>query len=106
MNTNMHAGIDTVYFIRADRFLFTDLFHTRPYKDEFGAPSTSRDWVPEPLIKQYVFESTRNRTASEKLIVKQFEDITEFNNANIHLSKNNLLIDMNKVLAEYVHQSR
>ena len=103
MNKNMNAEIDTVYFIRADRFLFSDLFHIRPYKDEFGAPSTNKDWVPEPLVKQYLFESKGNRKQSENIKVIQFADQADFNNSKIQLLKGDLLIDMNKVVRDYMN---
>jgi len=103
MKSNMNAEIDTVYFIRADRFLFDNLFHTRPYKDEFGLPSTNKDWVPEPLIKQYLFELTGNRKRSEKIKVIQFDNTIDFINARIELSKADLLIDMNGIVPRYVH---
>jgi hypothetical protein len=77
--------------------MFNSFYHTLPYKDEFGAPSTSRDWVPEPLIKQYLLETTGNRKLSEKIKIVQFADSVEFNKAKVQLSPGDLLIDMNKI---------
>lgn len=102
MKKNMTADKQTVYFIRADRFMFNSFFHSLPYKDEFGLPSTNKDWVPEPLIKQYLLESTGSREIAEKTKVIQFADSTEYNNAHIQLSKNDLLLDINKVFKEYM----
>jgi hypothetical protein len=102
MKKNMTAGKQTVYFIRADKFMFNEYYHTLPYKDEFGLPSTNKDWVPEPLIKQYVLESTADKSLAEKIKVVQFADISEYNNAHIQKTKDDLLLDMNEVFRNYM----
>lgn len=101
MKKNMRIDRQTVYFIRADKFMFSPYYHTLPYKDEFGLPSTNKDWVPEPLIKQSVFELTGDRGKGEKIKILQFADTTEFNKANVQLSGNDLLIDINKIFSDY-----
>ena len=102
MKRNMTADKQTVYFIRGDKFMFNDYYHTLPYKDEFGLPSTNKDWVPEPLIKQYALESTSDRNLAEKIKVVQFADTAEYNNVHIQLTKNDLLLDMNEVFRKYM----
>lgn len=101
MNKNWKADKQTVYFIRADQFLFNPFYKTLTYKDEFGLPSANKDWVPEPLIKQYVLESTGNRKLAEAIKVIQFADSAEFNKPHDQLTKNDLLLDMNKVFHEH-----
>jgi hypothetical protein len=97
MQTHYKAGVDKVYFIRADKFLFTPEFHTSVYRDEFGAPSTYRDWVPEPIVKQLIFELTGSRETAEKISVIQFENAELFAQAKLSLNDNSLFIDMNKL---------
>ena len=106
MNKNVKTDLETVYFIRSDKFLFNSFFYTLPYKDEFGLPSTNKDWVPESLVKQYIFESTGNRSIAEKIKVIQFADTSEYNNAKIQLSGNDLLIDMNKIFRDYMNEKK
>jgi hypothetical protein len=93
---NYKPSITQVYFIRADKFLFSPQFHTKVYRDEFGAPSTYRDWVPEPIVKQMIFELTGKRTTAEKTIIKQFENRMDFERSAMpDTSTNSLVIDMN-----------
>ncbi|MGC4036540.1 MAG: hypothetical protein QM764_11305 [Chitinophagaceae bacterium] len=101
MSKNLSENLQTVYFIRADRFMFSPYYHTLPYKDEFGLPSTNKDWVPESLVKQSVFELTGDRHKAEKINVVQFADLAEYKNASIQLSGNDLLVDMNKIFSDY-----
>jgi hypothetical protein len=88
-----------VYFIRADKFLFSPEFHTHVYRDEFGAPSTYRDWVPEPIIKQMIFEITKSRKTAEEISVIQFENAELYNQAKPTLN-DSLVIDMNALFKE------
>ncbi len=100
VQSHYRAGISRVYFIRADKFLFTPEFHTRVYRDEFGAPSTYRDWVPEPIIKQMIFEITKNRKIAEETSVIQFENSELFNQAKITPGSNSLIIDINEIFRQ------
>ena len=92
--------IDSIYFIRADKSLFSHEFHAKVYRDEFGAPSTYRDWVPEPIVKQMIYEKTRSRTVAEKTAVIQFENRNSFDSAKITLNPRKLIINMDS-LFEY-----
>jgi hypothetical protein len=100
VRANYKPHIRQVYFIRADKFLFTPEFHTRVYRDEFGAPSTYRDWVPEPIIKQMVFEITKNKQVAQQISVIQFETAEQFEQAKIAMNDSSLLIDMNWLFNE------
>ena len=51
----------SVVLVRADRQLFRNSDHIRAYKDEFGCPSTSRDWVPVPMIRQLIVEQSKRK---------------------------------------------
>ncbi|MES1249856.1 MAG: hypothetical protein ABUL46_04185, partial [Chitinophaga rupis] len=48
------------------------------YKDEFGMPSTNKDWTPEPLLKQLVLELTGSRQQAEALKVTQYANMEEW----------------------------
>ena len=97
VEAHYRPGLREVYFVRADKFLFANQFHTRVYRDEFGAPSTYRDWVPEPITKQLIFEITNSRTMAEKANVIQFENLDLFTKSKPVLDSSSLFIDMNEL---------
>lgn len=98
MKDHFVTGIDTVYFIRPDKKLFPSIYSVVSSKDEFGSPSTLRDWVPEPLVKQTVLELTGDRSQAEKITVVQFSSQDSFELMNRTLTSQNLLIDMNEIV--------
>lgn len=100
MKTHFTATTDTVYFIRADKTLFHSLYSIANAKDEFGNPSTLRDWVPEPLVKQTILELTGSRNEAEKITVIQFSCRDSFELADKNLSAQSLLVDMNAIMLE------
>ncbi|MBN8675070.1 MAG: hypothetical protein J0L56_13110 [Chitinophagales bacterium] len=90
---------DTVYFIRADKKLFTSLYSIRSTGDEFGNPSTTRDWVPEPLIRQIVIEKTGNRIKAEQIKVIQFSSNEEFEKYKATIRSPVFVINMNSIIS-------
>jgi hypothetical protein len=97
---NYNSNINAVYFIRADKFLFSREFDTNIYRDEFGAPSTYRDWVPEPIVRQMILELTQSREIAEQTMVTQFENRRSFDSTGVTIDTNKLLIDMNSLFKE------
>lgn len=92
-------GTLTINFICPAENSFEKKYGLTTSWDEFGVPSTAKKWVPEPLIKQLVFEQTGNRQTAEKLIVKSWVDKAAFENAADTTSKGVLLIDMEEMIA-------
>jgi hypothetical protein len=88
---------DTVVFRRPGVNLFQSSFSVNCYTDEFGYPSTEKNWTIEPLIKQLVYEKTGNRKTAEQLTVLNFafEDSAAFR--KYKPSANRLIIDMEAV---------
>ena len=98
---NYKPSVTHVYFVRADKFLFSRQFHTKVYRDELGAPSTYRDWVPEPVIKQMILELTNDRSVAERTTVVQFENEAIYNQSSKNIdSVNSLVIDMNLLFTQ------
>jgi hypothetical protein len=96
VKTNYTPGIQQVDFIRADKKLFARRYHMDVYRDEFGVPSTCRDWVPEPISKQLIYELSGDRNLAQRIIVNHYEA------DSVHLhptskDKRILLIDMNRI---------
>jgi hypothetical protein len=77
-NTGYHPGIRVIYFLRPAENMFYRRYGINPFKDEFGVPSTFKDWTPEPLMKQLILEKTNDRLLAEKTMVIQFTDRTAF----------------------------
>lgn len=88
----------TIHFIRADRKLFNELYGTRVIKDEFGAPSSSRDWVPGPLIRQLVTEMTGSRGAATRIRVIQYQNQEQYRQAGAAEGGKSLVMDANAIL--------
>ena len=67
-----------VVFIRASDHGFERSLGIGSFKDEFGMPSTNKDWTPEPLLKQLVYELTGNRQQAAALKVSQYASMEEW----------------------------
>lgn len=93
-DANYTAQTDTVIFRRPPVHLFKNDFSVNYYTDEFGYPSTEKDWTADPLFRQFVLEKTGSRTVAEKLVVIQYpySDETGFNTAAKNGSR--LVIDL------------
>ncbi len=92
-----HAYPDTILLIRADKRLFRERDNIRSSRDEFGLPSTSRDWVPVPLVKQLVMEKTGSHAIAERLVVLQYADRTAFDALNALPGAGSRMVDMNAI---------
>jgi hypothetical protein len=88
--------INKVYFLRPPEGLYHDQFHVHYYRDEFGVPLTFKDWVPVPLIKQIIYETTHDKGIARKTEVVMF-DATEaeaFNKQVAGKEEHTMSIDM------------
>lgn len=97
MQTHYTDRITQVHFIRAGKYLFEPRYRTTVYRDELGVPSTYRNWVPEPLVKQLVLEQTGNRKQAEAVQVQQYENEPLFQQAKPTGGSTALLINMNRL---------
>jgi len=88
---------DTIIFIRADAKLFQQLYGVKSYKDEFGAPSTLRDWTPENLTRQIIKEKNGTEAAND-VTIYQFADMSGYNDSMKIKPLKPVLIDMNELL--------
>lgn len=98
LEKNYRPSLQKVHFVRAERNLFQKKYAAYAYKDEFGAPSSSRDWVPEPITKQIIYEKTGNRELANKIIVQQYPTIDSFPNAIPIIDSVSLFIDINTIV--------
>lgn len=74
-------GINKVYFLRPPENFYTEQFNVHYYRDEFGVPLTHKDWVPEPLVKQIIYEKTHDKSIADKVQIVMFtpEEAENFN---------------------------
>jgi len=91
-------GINIIYFIRPEENTFEKKYGIVRSWDEFGVASTAKPWVPEPLIKQLIFEKTGDHQIAEKVIVKSWIDNEAFQKSGETVSKGTLLIDLKEMI--------
>lgn len=89
-------GISKVYFLRPPEDLYKEQFHIHYYRDEFGVPLTFKDWVPVPLVKQIIYEITRDKEIAKKTDVVMFNDTEaeSFNKQVALKEEHSMSIDM------------
>jgi hypothetical protein len=63
------SRVDTIEFVRPPEDLFVRKYDIPRSMDEFGVPSTSPRWVPDPFMREVVLEITRSRIAAGALTV-------------------------------------
>lgn len=97
---NYSPATKKVDFISADRELFAHRFNMDIYRDEFGVPSTTRDWVHGPLFRQFVFEFTSDRKLADSIAVRSFEDEASYLRSKKDSNNQALLVDINKLPLE------
>jgi len=94
---NYDSSKTKIYFVRPPENLFKKLYGVNVFKDEFGLPSTHKDWTPEPLVKQMIFESTGNKDkAKQTSIVNLPHEMRD----SIHAEAASLMIDVEQILSQ------
>ena len=94
---NYDSSKTTIYFVRPQDNLFKKLYSQNVYKDEFGLPSSHKDWTPEPLIKQMVFEATGDREKARQIPVI---NLPYEERENAKAEAGSLIIDVEKILTD------
>ncbi|AEW00053.1 hypothetical protein A4D02_29050 [Niastella koreensis] len=94
---NYDSSKTSIYFVRPPDNLFKKLYNQNLYKDEFGLPSTHKEWTPEPLIKQMVLEATGNRAKAQQTAIINLP-VEERDSVNV--GPGSIAIDVEKVLVD------
>ncbi|MEI7595054.1 MAG: glucosyltransferase domain-containing protein [Bacteroidota bacterium] len=81
-----------------DDFLYKNKIVPLPVTDEFGLQSSSRKWVPIPMIKQALFEITGNRSEVDKIVFTMCDDKNPLADS---LKTNSLVVDFDLILDAY-----
>lgn len=95
IETAYHPGITHITFIRPPQKLFHDRYGVNPCWDEFGVPSTYPDWVPEPFVRQVVWEKTGSKVAADSLIIT---NLPNEQTGSIFPDSHTLTIDVESIL--------
>lgn len=92
-------GITKIYFLRPPENFYGEQFNVHYYRDEFGVPLTHKDWVPDPLVKQIIYEKTHDKSIAEKTTVAMFtnEEEENFNNQVALKEPNTFAIDVQQL---------
>ena len=85
------------FFVRPPVNLFKPAFGVNYYTDEFGYPSTEKDWTAEPLVKQLAFEKTKNKETSNGLTIEGFPADKDISFTATDTTIKVLIIDMQTV---------
>jgi hypothetical protein len=97
LRNNYTSKVKVICFIRPPEFLFKSRYGINPYTDEFGVPSTFKDWTPDPLLRQIITEITADRSAAEKIDIIQFAGKRELNEKKAAFGPGCLVIDMDTI---------
>jgi hypothetical protein len=97
VNDRYVPSVRTIYFLRPAEDLFRPAYGINAFKDEFGVPSTFKDWTPESLMKQLIFERTKDRAAADGTRVIQFTDREAFTAEENRRQPDALYVDMEAI---------
>jgi len=87
-------GILTVHFICPSEYLFKEKYNIATSWDEFGEPSTSKKWVPEPFIRQLILEKTGDMLIAQNIEIKTWSSKEDFEKSSELILNESLLIEI------------
>lgn len=93
VSSKYNNHIKNVVFVLAGENGFLPRFGVYHFKDEFAMPSIHKDWTPEPLVKQLVYELTGNRREAEMLKFSVYTKVDEIPDRSVLSDPTVLFID-------------
>lgn len=96
---HFNNDIHTVYFIRPSEDLVAEKYHVNRSMDEIGVPSSCWPWVPEPLVKQLIYETTGNRQLAAGIVVKHWASKEEYLRSGEKPNSSTLLVDAAAIIS-------
>jgi preprotein translocase subunit SecG len=88
----------TISFIRPSNDLFQRKYGVNSSWDEFGIPSFYPEWVPDPFVRQIVFEKTGSRSIAGRLVIQNWKDAATWRHSDTTASSHVLLVDVERIL--------
>ena len=98
IETHYNPETRTVSFIRPSYDLFRRKYGVNSSWDEFGIPSFSPEWAPDPFIRQVVFEKTGSRPIADSLVIQNWKDKAAWQHSDTTASLQVLLVDVERIL--------
>jgi hypothetical protein len=98
IETRYHPGITVIDFIRPPGDLFQRKYRIAASWDEFGLPSFFPNWVPDPFVRQVIFEKTGSRQVAEGLVIRNWPGKKEWSHVGAPPSPNTLVVDEESIL--------
>lgn len=93
-----HSNIKTVLFIRPSEEFMSQKYQVPKSMDEFGVASSCWEWVPDPLVRQMVYEATGNRELAKQVIVKHWPNVQSFQRSGETVNDNTLLVNVEAIM--------
>ena len=93
-----NANIQSVHFIRPPEDIMAKKYHINYSMDEFGVPSSHFIWAPENQTKQMIYETTGDRAAASKILVKQWTNNEEYARSGEKVDSTVLLVDVKAII--------
>lgn len=92
-------NIAKIYFLMPPEDLFKTQYNIHHYRDEFGIPSTFKDWVPGNLVHQIIYEMTNDKSIAQKteVVLFPFEKAEDFNKQVALKEPNTFAIDVQQL---------
>jgi hypothetical protein len=92
-------NITKIYFLMPPEDLFKEQYNINHYRDEFGVPSTFKNWVPGNLVKQIIYEMTHNKSIAQRTEVVLYanEEAENFKKQIALKEPNTFSIDMQQL---------
>ena len=92
-------NIAKIYFLMPPEDLFKAQYNIHHYRDEFGIPSTFKDWVPGNLVHQIIYEITHDKSIAQKteVVLFPYEKAEDFNKQVSLNEPNTFAIDVKQL---------
>jgi hypothetical protein len=103
---NYEEGTEAIFFVRPPVSLFKSGFGVNYYTDEFGYPSTEKDWTGEPLVKQLAYEKTKSKEKASRVAFDSFLSNNAALFAATDTSVKVLIIDMQYIFNTAVKKEK
>jgi hypothetical protein len=98
VHQHYNKNITTIFFINAPEDAFKTKYKLQASMDEFGVPSTFFSWVPEPFMRQLVYEKTGSREIASQLTIKYWNNAESFSVSGEQVTANTLLVNVPEIM--------
>jgi hypothetical protein len=98
ISQHYNQAIQTVHFIRPSEELAAEKYQVNRSMDEFGVPTSCWAWVPEPLVKQLIYEATGNRQLGIRTVVKHWASKEAYLQSGERSDSTTLLVDVPAIM--------